>query len=275
MRLVLSGKGAPGSAAPFSFLFLCACLLGTASPPCPAATCPAGHVDERVQVIYVYDGDTVKLSDGRRVRLIGIDTPEIDRTGGSNEPLASEARATLEEMLDRENRVLLLQYGAQHTDHYGRLLAHGFLQNGDNVAVSLLQKGLATTLVVPPNTWAKDCYQRIEDDARTDRLGLWSLKRYQTLASNDLTLETTGFRIVRGRITDMHESTRSLWIDLQGPLTLHISHKDLTNFAPGYLEQLVGRTVEVRGWIKRDRNGLRLRISHPAALVEIATGPPR
>ncbi len=274
MRSALFSTGASGSAAPFLFLVLCAVLLCTASQPCPAAGCPAGHIDERVQVIYVYDGDTVKLKDGRRVRLIGIDTPEIDRNGGNNEPLANEARATLKDMLDQENRILLLQYGAEHLDHYGRLLAHGFLQNGDNVAVRLLQKGLATTLVVPPNTWALVCYQRLEDDARTDRIGLWALNRYQTLASNDLPADTRGFRIVRGRVTGIRETSRSTWIDLQGPLVLHISHKDRANFAPGYLEQLVGRTVEVRGWIKQDRNGLRMHIIHPAALVEIAAGPP-
>jgi hypothetical protein len=137
----------------------------------------------------------------------------------------------------------------------------------------MLRKGLATTLVVPPNTWATDCYQRLEDDARIDRRGLWSLGRYQALASSDLPADTSGFRIVRGRVTDLRESSRSIWIDLQGSLTLHISRRDLANFAPRYLEQLVGRFVEVRGWIKRDKNGLRLNIRHPADLVIITSGP--
>jgi micrococcal nuclease len=272
MRRIFFCKGAPGSGAPFSFPVLCACLLCALSQSTAAAGCPSGHIDERVQVIYVYDGDTVKLKDGRRVRLIGINTPEMARDGGNNEPLASEARTTLQDMLDRGNRMLHLQYGAQHNDHYGRLLAHAFLDNGDNVAARLLQKGLATALVVPPNTWAIDCYQRLEDDARIDRIGLWALAGYQALASTGLPPDTTGFRIVRGRVTEIRESSRSTWIDLEGPLVLHVSRKDRTSFAPGYLEQLAGQDVEARGWVRHDSNGLRMNIRHPAALVKITPG---
>lgn len=273
MRRIANGKGASGSAAPFSYATLCTGLLCTLACQVHAAGCPAGHIDERVQVVYVYDGDTVKLGDGRRLRLIGINTPEMTHNSGQIEPLASDARAMLQDMLDQGNRILHLQYGEQHNDHYGRLLAHAFLENGDNVGARLLQQGLATALVVPPNTWARDCYQRLEDDARIDRLGLWALPQYQTLASTGLPADTTGFHIVTGHIIAVRDTSRSTWLDLAGPLTLHVSHQDQTNFKPGYLNQLAGHDVEVRGWIKPDRKGLRMNIRHPAALVKITTDP--
>lgn len=272
MRPTSFRKGAPVKAAPFSFVLLSIGLLALPARSTSTPECPATQIDERVRVTYVYDGDTVKLADGRRLRLVGINTPELARKDEAGEPLAQAARASLQNMLDNASHILQLEYGTEHNDHYGRLLAHAYLENGDNVAARLLQQGLATALVVPPNTRAMHCYQRLEDAARSKRLGLWALPQYQTLSAGMLPADTSGFRIVRGRVTATRTASRSIWLDLQGPLKLHIRHQDRTNFAPGYLENLTGQEVEVRGWIKSDHNGLRMNIRHPAALVRLSAG---
>jgi micrococcal nuclease len=271
MQSPFARQGAADSVAPFSLrlLLLCSALLCYPGTGNAAAECPAEHIDERVQVNHVFDGDTVRLQDGRRVRLIGINTPEMGRDGKSDEPSAVEARASLKTLLDNNNRILLLQYGRDTQDHYGRLLAHAFLENGDNVAAALLRRGLATTLVVPPNTWAMDCYRRLEDAARTERAGLWALENYQSRDSSELPSSTRGFAIVHGTVSRVRHVNQGLWIDLEGPLAVHIGHRDRINFAPGYLERLEGRTVEVRGWIKPAREGLRMNVQHPAALATI------
>lgn len=264
-------QGAADSVAPFwlRLLPLCAVLLCSPFTTSTAGDCPARQIDERVQVIYVFDGDTVKLTDGRRVRLIGINTPEMGRKSRQEEPFAIEARASLKDLLDNNNRILLLQHGNDNRDHYGRLLAHAFLENGDNVAARLLRRGMATTLVVPPNTWAMDCYQRLENAARVDKAGLWALKKYQARASHELPADLRGFAIVYGTVNAVRPARHSLWIDLDGPLTVRIDKRDRASFAPGYLEQLEGHTVEVRGWIKPDRENLRMNVQHPAALTTI------
>lgn len=269
-------RGASERVAPFAFwpLLTIVLLLAGSPRPATASACQAKKTAERVQVVYVYDGDTVKLNDGRRLRLIGINTPEV---GGKDQqpdqPLAEAARAALQRLLETGNRMLLLQYGKQDHDHYGRLLAHAFLEDGDNVAVHLLQLGLATTLVVPPNSWGADCYQRIENEARLDRRGLWALPDYQPQAARTLPLSTRGFRIVLGQVSGVRATRDTVWVDIDGPLVLQISKKELVNFDP--VEALIGQQVEVRGWIKQDRNGLRMKIQHPAALVAITGAPPR
>lgn len=270
MRLHVVRKGASRGVAPFSFLLLYACLARPVHAN-PGPACPATHIDEHARVVYVYDGDTVKLEDGRRVRLIGINTPEMARGGKSGEPLARTARAYLQDLLDRGNDELQLQYGTERNDHYGRLLAHGYLDNGDNVAARLLQQGLATALVVPPNTRAMDCYRQLEDDARRERRGLWELPEYQARHAATLPAGTSGFRIVRGRVTAIREGSRSTWLDIDNTLKLHVSHRDLTHFTSGYLAGLSGREIEARGWIKSGRDGLRMNVRHPAALL--ATNP--
>jgi endonuclease YncB( thermonuclease family) len=255
--------------APFIFMgcLLILLLSFTAANLSHASTCPAQRTTERVQVIHVTDGDTIKLTDGRRLRLIGINTPEISHAGQASQALAGQARSALVTLLDRHNRTLNLQYGKQPRDHYGRLLAHAFLDDGTNVSASLLEQGLATALVVPPNTWARDCYATIEATARKEQRGLWALPDYQTSDATMLRTDTRGFRIVRGRINDIRESRHGIWLDLEGPLVIRVDRKDRVNFKPGFPQALAGKTVEVRGWIKADRNGLRVNVRHPDALV--------
>jgi len=67
-------KGRPPGA-----LFVC--LLLISSSVLAAVECPVDRIDLRAEVEYVHDGDTVRLADGRSVRLIGLNTPEMARAG--------------------------------------------------------------------------------------------------------------------------------------------------------------------------------------------------
>ena len=261
-------KGASITGAPFA-LWL---LLHAQSAL--AAACPARDSGERVTVVHVYDGDTVKLADGRRVRLIGINAPELRPEQPAEEPFANEARAALQSLIDRNNRTLLLQYGREHEDHYGRLLAHAFVDNGDNVAVHLLQTGLATTLVVPPNTWAHDCYQQQEDQARIERRGIWKHPRYQVRDSHSLPASTRGFRIIHATVQDVRYAGGTAWLELDGPLSVRVGRQDQVNFPRGYLERLTGQAVEVRGWVRSRPSGLVMTVRHPAAMAALSKQAP-
>lgn len=262
--------GAPGSGAPFFWQVLQGILLlFCISQASHADDCAAGHPGERVRVVYVYDGDTVKLEDGRRLRFIGINTPETRHHDQAKQPYANEAKALLEKMLAFHNHTLRLQPGRERRDHYGRLLAHAFLENGENLAVRLLQEGLATTLVVPPNTWGHDCYQLHEKMARSSGQGLWSLDSYKSQQSQSLPRDTRGFRIIHGKVREVRHTRHNVWVELEGLLRIHISKKDIENFESGFLESLAGQHVETRGWVRPADNGLQLKVRHPAALTRL------
>jgi len=264
------------SGALFAFctlLFAHRFLPAAATDPSLLQGCPPGHIDERVKVSYVYDGDTVKLSDGRRVRFIGINAPEMSHHASRAQPYAEAARSSLLEVLETNGDMLSLQYGAEHKDHYGRLLAHAYVGDEKNVAVRLLKQGHATTLVVPPNTSAADCYRQVEFEARSAGRGIWQLAAYQARAAGSLRGETRGFHIVRGRITGIARTKHQVRIVLEGLLVARISKNDLANFEPGYLEKLVGHTVELRGWIRPENDALGIRIRHPAALLPVGKPP--
>lgn len=272
----MPGRGASASVAPFAFwlLLLVVVISNTWTRPVLASACPAEHINERVQVVHVYDGDTVKLTDGRRVRFIGIDAPELRGKNKSDQPFASKAREALQDRLNSNNRTLRLQYDKEHQDHYGRLLAHAFLETGENIVVPLLQQGLATTLVVPPNTWGAGCYQHQENNARSEQRGLWSLQDYQSQEARALPLNTRGFRVVHGRVGEIRKSRNNLWVDIEGPLVLQIPIPDLVNFNLADIEALPGKAVEVRGRVHKDRDGLRMKLRHPAALSIINKSSP-
>jgi len=242
-------------------------LLGACAASWPAVPgpCPTDRVDEHTRVAYIYDGDTVKLSDGRKLRIIGIDTPEIGRDGRPSQPYAEEARQALTKLLGPNPR-MGLRYGVERQDRHGRGLAHAFLPDGTNIQHRLLQEGLATSLVIPPNLWGYECYAAAERQARTRREGIWRLPRYQVVEADELPRGAHGFSIVTGRVQRVGESTGTIWLNLAPRVALRLLKDDLGYFQSFSPRALRGRRVEARGWLQSRRGSLRMRIRHPAAL---------
>ncbi len=97
---------------------------------------------ESALVSRVIDGDTVEISGGTRIRLLGINAPEM----GQN--YYGEAKERLEELvLERE---VLIESDEEDTDQYGRLLRYVFVNN-ENVNVKLVEEGLATVYTFRPD----------------------------------------------------------------------------------------------------------------------------
>lgn len=249
-------------------LFCCWTLLAAALAlrgAAAAPACAADHVDERVQVEYTYDGDTVTLRDGQRLRLIGIDTPELGRDGAPDQGYAVAARDALRGLLGRHATVSL-RFDATRHDVHGRLLAHVFLADGTSVSAWLLRHGYATLLVVPPDTWNVECYEEAERQARAAHIGIWALARYQAIPAAALSDDTRGYSVIAGRVVRIGRSAHSLWIDLEGKVSARIAADDLHYFAAVPLTELEHRTVTVRGWVYSYHDELQLRLRYPTDL---------
>lgn len=246
-------------------LFCCFCFLLAQTAIAGNRGCRSNQSDESARIEHVHDGDTVWLADGRKVRIIGINTPELARDEHPAEPLALEARNRLRQLLGKSPRVRL-RHGREKTDRYGRLLAHLFLPDGRNISEQLLRDGLAYTLTVPPNLWQTDCYQRAEQAARRQQKGLWDRKHFQPLQVNDLSPETRGFHIVRGRLTRIGKSRKAIWLNFGRQFAVRIVRDDLPYFNNVNFEKLKGKRLEVRGWVQYHNHQSRMRIRHAAAL---------
>jgi endonuclease YncB( thermonuclease family) len=134
---------------------------------------PAGA--ERARVERAVDGDTLELSDGRLVRLLGIDAPEsVNPAMAHPQPFGPEAGERLAALVG--GRVVALEPGAEDRDHYGRLLRHVWLGRS-LVAERLLVEGLGRVYLVGPSDRHAGRLRAAETAARRQGRGLWGLPR--------------------------------------------------------------------------------------------------
>ncbi|PAA15922.1 thermonuclease family protein [Pseudomonas fragi] len=252
--------------------FVPAIWLGNAwaAPLCPAPGGVSYALVERVS-----DGDTLRLKDGRSVRMIGINTPETGKPGKSAEPFADAARKRLQALVAQSNGRVGLLAGKQSRDRYGRTLAHVFGADGSNLEARLLAAGLGYQVAIAPNVALLGCQQAAERSARKARLGLW--RQSPVLAPQQI--RRSGFALVGGTVSKVQRNQGGLWIDLQGGLVLHIGLKQLASFSQKQLASLQGAKIEARGWVldRSQRGGLKagqarwvLPLSHPGMLKVIA-----
>lgn len=136
--------------------------------------------DGRLAVVArVIDGDTVEITlpDARRrtattrVRLWGIDTPELARPGVAEQEGAREAHDFLRTLI--EGRRARLRLEPDTRDRYERLLAHLETEEGENINGLLLLNGHARATERWPHSMLRE-YERLERIARQRGLGIWS-----------------------------------------------------------------------------------------------------
>lgn len=119
---------------------------------------------EQVLVVRVIDGDTIELQDGRRVRYLGIDTPEL------GEDYGAEASARNMELV--ENKVVELQRGKRDKDEYGRLLRYVYV-DGVFVNAELIAQGYARAYIFDPDERYSQVLVQLEQYAKIRERGLW------------------------------------------------------------------------------------------------------
>jgi len=135
---------------------------------------PQYQPDDYGVVIKVFDGDTVLLADGRKVRYLGIDTPETAKPFlgiMEGDPYAEEAKELNKEWVLGRNVGLI--FGPKRRDHYGRLLAFVVV---DDICVNaeLLRHGLARLFMIGDYFRFKDWFYKAEQSAREKKWGIWS-----------------------------------------------------------------------------------------------------
>lgn len=117
----------------------------------------------------MHDGDTLFLPDARKVRLLGINTPEI---GDNLECFADEATAALRAMLPAGTHVWV-QPDLEPLDQYGRSLLFIYTDAGTNVNLALLAQGDAEVMQFEPDYLLRADLHAAETAARDAGLGLW------------------------------------------------------------------------------------------------------
>jgi endonuclease YncB( thermonuclease family) len=149
---------------------VCVILVSTSLVVSAAGVVGETQRSETAVVASIYDGDTLSLRDGRRVRLVQIDTPEL----GSGECYSRAARTALLSLAPIGRPVVLeIDPALDRTDRYGRILRY-VKRNGGNVNVELVRRGAAAPYFYRSDRgrYAATLVQAAQR-ARASQLGLW------------------------------------------------------------------------------------------------------
>ncbi|HVO17572.1 MAG TPA: thermonuclease family protein [Alphaproteobacteria bacterium] len=228
----------------------------------------------------VIDGDTLRLDDGRTVRLVGIEAPKppLGRRDGRPWPIAERARAELSRLT--LGKKVILDYGGAREDRYGRRLAQVYRDDGPRdgsgapgpwLQGEMLRRGLARVHTQADNRALAAQMLAAERGARAARRGLWALDVYRIRRPEELGADADSFQLVEGTVQAAAVTAGRGYLNF-GP----DRHTDFTVVVPAATRRqlreagidfaaLAGRRVLVRGWIML-RDGPMIELSHAEAI---------
>ncbi|MBT8118798.1 MAG: thermonuclease family protein [Gammaproteobacteria bacterium] len=246
-------------------LYSSLCLAAASQPLWADTACSSQRYDETTSIRYIHDGDTLHLKDGRKVRLIGINTPEVAHGEKTAEPFSYQARDALRALFGDDNTISLI-YGDERYDRYKRLLAHAFTADGENIQAKLLKQGLARAVTFPPNTRFSACYKQQERNARCARAGLW--KNMPLLSAKYIADKDIGFQLVMGKLNHININRKGIWLKLDNRLTVGIRPGDQPQFDIDTIFALSDKNIVVRGWLNKSKKNTPyyMRIRHPSSI---------
>jgi micrococcal nuclease len=132
----------------------------------------------------VVDGDTLVLEGGQRVRLIGIDTPEMHESKKlyRDSQRMSQSAETIKKLGKRsyqftrglvEGKRVKVEFDVEKKDKYGRLLGYVYLPDGTFINAEIVKQGYASLMTYPPNVKYADLFLKLYQEARENKRGLW------------------------------------------------------------------------------------------------------
>ncbi len=224
--------------------------------PSPArADCLATAPQQSATLDYIVDGDTLVLRDKRKIRVLGINTPEMHPP---TQAMSKEATEAAKALLPK-NSAITLHTSIEAKDRHGRTLAHVVNHEGVNLAEHLLSTGLAAAIAIQPNTRCADHYKQLENTARTKKLGVWREAHPWLIVDKRINKKRSGFRLVTSKVKSIKRDNQHLHLLLENGLRtfMKIALAEEIN-----AESLVGKRITVRGWIQYRKNKASLRLHH-------------
>ncbi|TAN50687.1 MAG: DUF4124 domain-containing protein [Methylococcaceae bacterium] len=211
----------------------------------------------------VHDGDTLTLDDSRKVRLLGINTPEIDSAGSVAEAGGEAAKNWLKARI--EGHSIRLEQDVEAQDHYGRTLAHLYAEDGEHLNLELVRRGLAVASVFPPNLKHAEELAAAQRQARQNKLGIWGDPAYAPQPITGLAQQPgRGWRRWVGTPTALDYGRTHARLIFSDTVAVDIPKENLALFPP--LKSLLGQRLEIRGWASRRKQNYTVLIRHPSAL---------
>ena len=236
---------------------------------------------ERATVAAVESGDTLLLTDGRSVRLIGAlaPAPPLGWRDDKPWPMVSDTKAALAGLA--EGKDVELKFGGRRNDRHGHLLAHVFVgKQRIWLQDALIAQGLARAYSFPDNRACVGELSLREAVARKAERGLWAVSAYRVrdaADADDLGRLVHSYQLVEGDVAAVGEGAGRVYLnfgeDWRKDFTVSIERKDVGQFAAAGvdLKGLAGQRVRARGWLQW-RGGPEIRASHPEQIEVLSDG---
>jgi micrococcal nuclease len=265
------------------FVRILAGIVGGALWAAPAVACdlPAG---ETTTVASILDGETLELTDGTTVRLIGIKAPSapLGWTGDGPWPFVTEAKAALSKLAS--GATVELHFDARRSDRHDHVLAQVYVVRGETkvwVEEALVAEGLARVYSFADTRACIAELLKRETEARGARRGIWHSWAYRVQDAADvnrLGRLTHTYQLIEGIVHAVGEGRKWIYVnfaeDWRRDFTIAIARKDLAAFeTAGFdLERLAGKRVGVRGWLEW-WNGPMIAATHPEQIEVLGPAP--
>jgi endonuclease YncB( thermonuclease family) len=223
----------------------------------------------------VIDGDSLTLADGRTVRMVEIQAPKLPkgRPNFVEWPFARDAQAALSALV--QGRTVALYFGGTHEDRYGRVLAQLVRDDGLWVQGELLKQGMARVYTFPDNRAVAANMLALEGEARSGRRGLWADPFFAIRRPEEAGRYLGELELVEGKIVDGARTQNAVFLnfgpDWRTAFTLRLNSEALRLFRSDKVDPLalIGATVRVRGYIRRDRERAIMDITHPEEIERL------
>lgn len=237
--------------------------------------CSPGIDYSHIKVLEVIDGDTVRLENGKLLRYIGIDTPEIRIKKETKfefrpQPFSLEAKELNKKLV--ENKFVRVEFDIERFDNYGRILGYCFV---DDIFVNakLIEEGFAVLYTRPPNVRYVDLFVELQNKARKQKKGLW--QAYDVISSDEAHKFIDQIRSVRGKVLSSFKSEKCVFLnfgtDYKTDFTVVIFNDCIKFFRAKDIEPHLfykDKTIEVFGRIK-EYNGPEIIVSMPYQIIVI------
>ncbi len=211
--------------------------------------------DKPVQVMEITADHQLILADGTTIKLAGLLLPtqqDCDRLKvvcSLVERLSHYLETTL------LNQIIYISDTPQYFDRDDRLLAQIKNNEGTWVQKEILEQGLGRIITTTARPTDLTIMLPLENMARQSQKGLWRLKAFQILQTDNLNDKTDRFQIIEGTIKKTAEVRGTIYLnfgeDWRTDFTIKLEKNHRAAFANKGkdLLQTVGHKIRIRGWL--------------------------
>lgn len=217
-------------------------------------------------VAEVIDGDTIMLKDGRLLRYLGVNTPEIREKDGEvwvpkMSPWGEKAYLYNKKMT--EGKKIRIEYDKKKRDRYGRLLGYVFVKDGLLNSI-LLRKGLAVIDLRAPNFKYLDLLAKSFQEGIKKRKGIWG--NIAPISPQIASKFQGKIVILQGKVLDVYQGKELTFLLLPTGFKLIIFKDNLPLFDLSTLLKLKDKNVRAYGIVKKYRGNFEMILHHPYQL---------